>query len=421
MRAVIFLGAVLAGLLAVAHAADKRPKPPDSLCIGSNCVVTPIGGGKIKWNPGHYAASNGTLFPGVKASGWYPSMDGALTGYPHIKGYRLSITWGALETSKGQYDFSQVDAILNRLKTQYGTPRSLVLNLYHSGPGGKWTPGSPRILPTYVQQDPAYGPSPVAGVYGWWGIHANGQSTGQYQPALWRPAVMQRYIALVRAIAAHYDNDPNFEGLMFQEDVYNYSAMIAGSDYNGTTMSQQAKSLLVASVAAFPHTSVIFMNTWGVGDGGSTGAQNLEAWMVDNRVAPGTADVIGESAFLLPMTSGRPSALNWGMAAYMGMTDSGSKYSGGDLRQRSRAMVDVEPNDIAGPYYKSSGGPFTPADICKALNTRYMASHAFWDRFMGSETVMGQPIPEAAKWPNLAAALEKCPLTNTSYPPNYPQ
>jgi hypothetical protein len=33
--------------------------------------------------------------------------------------------------------------------------------------------------------------------------------------------------------------------------------------------------------------------------------QNLELWMVQNRVAPGTADIVGESAFKLPMTKGR--------------------------------------------------------------------------------------------------------------------
>ena len=53
--------------------------------------------------------------------------------------------------------------------------------------------------------------------------------------------------------------------------------------------------------------------------------------MVQNRVAPGTAALAGESAFKLPMTKGRPDAVNWGIAAYMAMTDAASTYSGGDL------------------------------------------------------------------------------------------
>jgi hypothetical protein len=153
----------------------------------------------------------------------------------------------------------------------------------------------------------------------------------------------------------------------------------------------------------------------------SDAAQALELWMVQNRVAPGTSDSIGESAFLIPSRYGRPAALNWGIAAYMGMKDLGSTYTGGDLRPQARAMVDIEADDIAGPYYTQYGGPFTPADICEALNKEYYASHAFWDHFTGTEDVRGQRPPPAALWPNLAAALAKCPLTHTDYPPYYPQ
>ena len=412
------MGAALAALLVVAaQAADKRPNPPAQVCIGSNCAVTPATGGKIKWNPGHYAGGNGSIYAGTSASDWYPTMDGALKNYPLFKGFRIWVTWSAIETSKGTYDFTQIDAILNRLKTQYSTPRHLIFTLYPSGPVSLWRAGDNRVIPAYIESDSAYGPSPVAGSYGWWGPNSGGKSTGSYEPALWRPAVMDRYIALVQAIAAHYDNEPYFEGMMFQEDVYHIAA--AGSDYTNPNMLVQIQRLLTASVAAFPHTNVIFENTWGLGY--SDLAQNLELWMVNNRVAPGSADTIGESAFAIPSTYGRPSSVNWGIAAYMGMKDSGSTYSGGDLRGRIPAMMDVEADDIAGPYYRKYGGPFTPADICAALNNEYKASHAFWDHFMGSESVRGQPIPASAQWPNLAAALEKCPLTNTAYPSAYPQ
>jgi hypothetical protein len=413
MRVRIFLGAALVALLCVsaAQAADKRPNPPAQVCIGANCVATPVPGGKIKWNPGHYAAGNGWLTGGTSASNWYGSMDSALANYPLFQGFRLWITWGAIEKSKGVYDFSQVDAILNRLKTQYGTPRRLVLALYPSTPN-KWSRNNGGIIPQYIMQNQEYGPGAIAGTYGWWGITSGGQSTGGYEPALWRPAVMDRFIALIQAIAAHYDNDPYFEALMFQEGIYH--TLSVGSDYTHPTMLQQIQRLLTASVAAFPHTSVVYENSWGFG--GATVNQNMELWMVQNRVAPGNADTVGETAFKL----GRAPPVSWGIAAYMGMVNSSSSYSGGDLRGKSRAMVDIEADDLAGSYFKTSGGPYTPADICLAINTEYKASHAFWDKFMGKELVRGQPLPQSALWPNLAAALAKCPLTNTSYPPNYP-
>jgi hypothetical protein len=413
MRAAIFLG-VLATMLAAggAQAADKRPKPPTQICIGADCVTTPESGGKIKWNPGHYAAGNGWLLGNTSASSWYASMDGALKSYPLFKGFRLWISWGTIEKSKGVYDFSQVDAILNRLKTQYGTPRQLVLTLYPSNPT-KWKSGDGRIVPEYLMTDPAYGPSPIGGSYGWWGPTSGGQSAGGYEPALWRPAVMDRFIALLQAIGAHYDNDPNFEAIMFQEGIYH--TLSVGSDYTQPNMMAQIKRLLIASVAAFPHTSVVYENSYGLG--GAAENQNFELWMVENRVAPGNADTVGATAFNI---AGKKPPVSWGMNAYMGIAVSGSNYSGGDLRNRARAMVDIEADDLAGTYFQKYGGPYTPTDICNAINTYYKGSHAFWDHFMGSELVKGQPIPAAAQWPNLAAALAKCPLQNTSYPPNYP-
>jgi hypothetical protein len=406
-----------------AHAADKVPKPPPMLCVGSNCVApTPGAGGLIKWNPGHYAGSNGSVYGGGSASTFYPSMDGALTNYPLFKGYRLWITWAALEPSEGQYDFSVVDTILDRLKTRYGTPRHLILNLYPSGPVGHWSKNDHRVVPGYIQDTSTYGPSPVPGKYGIWGPSADGEITGAYEPALWRPAVMDRFIALIKALGDRYDKEPYFEGMMFQEGVYHILA--AGSDYTHADMLTQVKRMLTSATAAFPHTNVIYENTWGFGPPSTN--QDFEVWMVNNRIAPGTADSIGESAFqrsgVSAATAGstRPPALNWGMAAYMGITVSGSSYSGGDLRSKARGMLDIEADDIAGTYYAGSGGPFTPADICEALNNRYKASHAFWDKFDGTEKVRGQPVPDSAKWPNLAAALSKCPLQNTDYPPNYP-
>lgn len=415
MRVAIFLGVLLVTVLSVggAQAADKRPKPPAQLCIGSACVASPGPGGKVKWNPGHYAAGNGWLTGRSSASGWYPAMDSALANYPLFKGWRLWISWGAMETAKGVYDFSQVDAILNRLKTQYGTPRRLVLTLYPSTPS-KWNGSSNGgIIPAYIMQDKAYGPSPIAGSYGWWGPTSGGASTGGYEPALWRPAVMDRFIALMQALGAHYDNDPYFEAIMFQEGIYH--TLSVGSDYTHPTMLDQIKRMLSASVAALPHTSVVYENSWGFG--GASVNQNFELWMVQNRIAPGNADTVGETAF----QQGIAPPISWGIAAYMGIVSAGSSYTGGDLRSQSRAMVDIEADDLAGPYFKRYGGPFTPTDICNALNNQYKASHAFWDKFMGNETIKGQALPQTALWPNLAAALAKCPLTNTSYPPNYPQ
>ena len=398
------------GLLA-AHADTKRPNPPASVCIGSNCVSTPTPGGKIKWNPGHYMASGTTLYGGSQIANVSSEM-ADLNGWDKILGYRILITWGAIETSKGVYDFTLLDAILSKLKTQYGKPKQLVIALLPGQFGGKFYQGSGSTMPVYLTQSSAYGPSPVAGSYGWWGTNSNGASTGPFCAALFRPAVMDRYIALIQALAAHYDNDPNVEAIMFQEDSWMQGLWYGAPDYaaDGSNAIAQMQRLLTASTAAFAHTSVIMENTWA---GTVAGTMAFQNWMNQNRIAPGSSDVLGQTAF---DNYAYAIHMAWGLQALIGVANGTVKFA--DMRSTSRAMMDVEAAEISGPYFGKYGGPFTPLDIVNALNQTYKASHAFWTHLFGTERSYGT-IPAGAKWPALAATVSANPLTNTSYPPNY--
>jgi hypothetical protein len=373
--------------------------------------------GSIKWNPGHYMASEAILNPNETMSKVQLEMDD-IGSYDSVIGYRVFVTWSALESSQGVYDFSVLDAILNRLKTHYHLPKHMVVVVLP----GSWFSNRSGI-PLYIQQNSIYGASPVAGSYGWWGQSGSGDVA-----AMFRPAVMDRYIALIKALAAHYDSEPYFEAFMFQEDAWLGGAFQHAPDWTASAGTTQLKSMLTAAVAAFAHTSVIMENSWWGGD--PTTTQNFELWMVDNRVAPGTADTVGQTAF----NKGYATAamgLNWGLQADMGITWSGfgttSAYSGGDLRKRSRAMLDVEGQDLAGNYYSNWGAPdgYQPSDIINALNNSYQASHAFWTHFFGSEPVMGgggtvRSASPWAVWSTLAPVVNATPLTNTGYPPNYP-
>src|SRR5262249_12901627 len=136
-------------------------------------------------------------WPGSTLSSQQRELDD-LNGWDQIQGYRLFVTWGAIEKTEGNYDFTVLDQILDRLKTHYDKPKRLVLVILpgtfsstlksdHDG----------SAIPLYLQQDSKYGPSPVAGSYGWWGINSGGKSTGSYVAALFRPAVLARFNALV--------------------------------------------------------------------------------------------------------------------------------------------------------------------------------------------------------------------------------
>ena len=83
-------------------------------------------------------------------------------------------------------------------------------------------------------------------------------------------------------------------------------------------------------------------------------------------------------------------------------------------------MIDVQAPDIMGNYFQKYGGPWTPLDVLNGANQTYQASHVFWTHLVGTETLFGGGVPDAAKWGNLAATMAKNPLTHTGYPANYP-
>ena len=399
--------ALLAASTAGAQSTAKRPLPPPRICIGSNCATTVTSGsGPIKWNPGHYMASNSVIFAGQDITRIQGEMD-EINGWDKILGYRVWITWSALEPNKDQYNFAVLDAILNRLKTQYNKPKRLVIVIMPGTFAAPMRNNSSNTIPAYILNGSEYGPSPIAGSYGWWGMNAGGVSTGAYHAAFFRPAVMNRFIALINALGAHYDSDPNVEAFMIQEDSWMVGAWVGAPDYSKTAFMPMMQQLLSASTAAFPHTNVVLQNTWLTTQ---QATMDLEAWMVANRVAPGAADVLG----LTGLQGSNITRLPWGLLSFAGIPL--NSITPTDLRSRGRALVDVEAPDICGPK-PIYGGPYTPEDIINALNTIYGASHAFWTHLSGKE---GWNCPIGSNWSNLAATVSAHPLTNESYPPNYP-
>jgi hypothetical protein len=321
-----------------------------------------------------------------------------------IVGYRMLISWGALEPSQGNYDFSAIDSILNRLKTAYNKPKRLVIMLYQYGQG-RLGQNDSAVFPLYIQRNPRYGASPVSGSYGWWGKSANGVSTGMYAPALYYPPVMDRFIALVQALGQHLDSDPNVEAVFFQENsTIVQAAYFAPKDpnYSDAAMLTQSQRLLTAATGAFPHTSVIMGNSW-LAELPATVA--LEQWMLTHRIATGSADSFGQSSVDAKGTK----ILSWSLRSYLG--DPG--FGGVDMRPTMTAMMDVESGDI-NDSFQGQGGPWAAPDIIQAMNKTYHASHVFWTKMGGSGT-----RPEA-QWSTVAAACAANPIIRTAYPANYP-
>jgi hypothetical protein len=203
----------------------------DSPVINWN-FTTPVSGGAIKWNPGHYGASGGNLDPGNTLSKFQPEMDDMLKD-DHIVGYRLFVHWAAVDAgpcaftasaggatsatlvkvpsnNKGStvsgaafmafsdgsyrnvtitgnavtwsgalpagsittghvYMTAVLDSIFDHCRTAYAKPKHYVITLVPMSFNGTRSPSDYSILPQYIAQDSTMGSSPDGASFGWWG------------------------------------------------------------------------------------------------------------------------------------------------------------------------------------------------------------------------------------------------------------
>jgi hypothetical protein len=405
------LCSALTGIACAYGAPQPQPNPPPQICVNNKCATTtqdppPVNGTQqIKWNPGHYMASYNVVYGGQKSiSNLQYEMDD-LNNRDAMLGYRMFITWGALEPTQGNYDFSLVDAVLARLKTAYNKPKRLVVELWLYSHGA-YSSGDGSVFPQYIQTNPMYGASPVSGSFGWWGKNAGGASTGLYAPALYNAPVMDRLIALTQALGKHLDGEPYLEAFFIQEDstIAQAAANLGSVDpnYSDAGWLAQLQRLMTASTGAFPHTNVILANSYFLRPASGIA---MEQWMAANRIAAGAADTLGQSA----ITTYGTGIIGDGLQTYLGV----AQFGGTDLRPTMAAMMDIQGPDLYTTYFAKHGGPYTPLDIINAMNQTYKATHAFWTRLTGPQ------VPAAAQWSALAATAAANPLIRTAYPQNY--
>src|ERR1700733_3965087 len=109
-RRIIATLALVSGALCLAAASAQgqsgtasQPNPPPQICANNQCVATaakPAGSvaaaGSIKWNPGHYMASDAVIYAGKTIAQVQSEMDD-LNNQDAVVGYRAYVSWGALE------------------------------------------------------------------------------------------------------------------------------------------------------------------------------------------------------------------------------------------------------------------------------------------------------------------------------------
>lgn len=396
----------------------------DSSPLAWSIIAHIVTGSKKKWSPGHFLGANTILSSGSTASNAYPETDNT-NNLDLVLGYRAFLTWGALQQQQGVFNWTILDALVNRLATAYNKPKKLILAVL-PGSFGSTNPSDTdySTLPQYIMQGSAYGaaghaawnfnvtPATVvitnAGSHGWWGGNGNGNT---WAACLHRPTVMAEWIALHQAIAARYDSNVTLDSIWFQEN----SWWIGGSsanrcpDFSASAVDTQQRALIAACAAAFRQTNIQYQNTWAA-DISLT--QKFEAFMVQNGILPGSADTTGAVKIAASATR---SLGSWGMDAYQGVIVSGSTYTGPDLRPVIPSAMDVEGPDL-GAY--NFGTRFTtgPTDALAALKNSYKSAYAVWC-YLTANT--GAPTP--ALWSGaggLAQFLNNPAnaLTNTAYP-----
>lgn len=137
---------------------------------------------ELKFHPGHYVA----IGPGTTDE----LIQIRYLDDPAIKGVNKRYFWRTLEPQEGRYDFSSIEKDLDYLAAH---DKQLIVFLMDMSYSEK------SALPPYLSE---------------YELHID---SGGFSPVRWHPVVIERFVALGKALGERFDSHPNFEGLAIQE------------------------------------------------------------------------------------------------------------------------------------------------------------------------------------------------------------
>jgi hypothetical protein len=183
------------------------------------------------------------------SSGDLPSA-GGLLGRPDIGGVQIVYNWRKLETGKGQYDFSAIEADLAIAK---GLNKKLFIQIQD-----RFFEPEARNVPDYLMTDPKYGG----------GISPQFDNPGENKPVgsgwvaqQWNPAVRARYQALIKALAEKFDGE--VYGLNLPETAIDLDPKHEPEGYSCDVYFQGEMENLAFARKAFRKSKVVqYVNFW---------------------------------------------------------------------------------------------------------------------------------------------------------------
>lgn len=352
------------------------------------------GSSGIKWHPGWYMASN-TLTYYVPGGGSNPAarhaeQDAANTVVA-CRGWQGHYLWKALEpTTLGVYDFSAILNDRNYIAAKANANRIwITIDIGQLGS----TDGT-FLVPTYISSNP--------GTYGACGDGVHGgyvrSTTKNLSYAnLCNGPVRDRFIALVAALGAAFDPDPQVEIVsILGEDSLDVDA--GSTNVTPANYLANLKLISAACIAAFPHTNwALSMNDGMSGALGwsETNEADLLTYVQSQRGGLTGPDVLGQSSL------GAFPNFIYAQYIFKGLF-------GGypDQRGHMAHFAQIEEPELDGTQFGAQGSPFTMADLFTNANGTLKASHIAV-AYLASGT---------NNWTVVGAFMNANPITNLTPP-----
>lgn len=172
----------------------------------STITVVMPGSTSRKSNYGHYFSTHYSDTPADAAM---------LCEHAGVSGVVWRQTWQQVEPSEGVYDFSSFDQVLGAIAASHNPSCQLWLFVEF-----KSFINSPvkNPCPVYLQAQHS-------------GPNSNGG--GAATCFMWEPAMVQAYVAMMKAAAVHFDSNPRVEGLILQESSLGFNGAYSQDEADG--------------------------------------------------------------------------------------------------------------------------------------------------------------------------------------------
>lgn len=249
---------------------------------------------QMKWYPGHYPYPDSLLLP-EKISSINTGIDQILAiPANRVRGVKLMVPWGQVErTSRGVYDWANLDAALTRIGGPLNAPTGRVAFVdfwwQQFNTGG--LPGTPQnaayqFLPDYI----------IDAGWAYWV-----DSSDNLYVKMWLPGPVDDFIRFMEAVAQRYDTDPRVAFMGCGEGSWGTpdDGSISAEDKRAGTLAQMRR-LMPAMRSAFAHTPFFLYNNFTGGQvdcgllvqdqvdiGGGLGCPDVA--LVGNSITPSTA------------------------------------------------------------------------------------------------------------------------------------